>query len=548
MFRFIKIFSFSQGLWLLFVLLIASFVLLPLAIIVSNLFLDSKGVFQHLLNNLFFEYVCNTLLLFLGVGTLSGIMGISTAWFVTMYSFPLKKILEWALVLPLAIPTYLAAYVYTDLLSYSGPVQSLVRSFLGNNYSENLIDIKNIGGAVLLFSLVLYPYVYISCRAAFIEQSICFIEVAKTLGKTRIQVFIQIALPLARPAMIAGLSLVLMETIADFGGVDYFAIDTFTTGIYRAWFAMDSQVGASQLAACLLLFVFILIFIERWSRRRKSYQNTNRYCCIDPKVITGMKGWFYLFIFSIPFLGGFLIPVVRLLYLNFIISEGSRVVLSPLAWNSFLLAITTALFAGLISLLVCYGCRMFPSVIKRQAIRFILMGYALPGTVIAIGVLIPFNWLDHRVGLSLQKWFQTDSALIFSGSLFILIFAYLVRFLSVSMGSVEAGLGKVGNSIDSAAKSLGSSSMKLIRKIHLPMIKASFLSAMLMVFVDVMKELPATLILRPFNYDTLAVRVYHLASDERLADAAAPSLLIVVVGIFPVIIISRIISRARPGS
>lgn len=524
-------------------------VALPLFVLVVNLFLDSEGIWAHLYSTVLWGYVKNTLILFVGVGVLSSLLGVTTAWMVTMYEFPLKKIMEWALVLPLAMPAYLAAYLYTDLFDFSGPInQSLIGLFNLQDSTSVLPNIKNHAGAIFLFSFVLYPYVYISCRAAFLEQSICVLEAAKSLGKNRIQVFWQIALPLARPGLIAGLSLVLMETLADFGTVDYFAIDTFTTGIYRAWFAMDSQVAASQLAMSLLTFVFILVYLERINRGRKSYRHsTNKYRSIFAKKCCFRSALMIQILLFIPLFFGFLLPLFHLVVLNFggqftIASDTIRIAL-----NTLFVAIITSLLAVVVSFLVCYAHRSLQSKWIFIAMRILSMGYAVPGSVIAIGVMIPLVWLDHQIGPAVQAMFNMKSALIFSGSAIVLILAYLVRFISVALGSIESGLEKVSPSMDYSAKSLGANSFKLLKTVHFPMIRASILSAMLLVFVDVMKELPATLILRPFNYDTLAVRVYHMASDERLADAAQPAFLIILTGILPVVLLSRMISRSRPG-
>ena len=400
-----------------------------------------------------------------------------------------------------------------------------------------------------MLSFVLYPYIYLLARASFIEQSVCVLEVSRTLGCNALGAFKRVALPLARPAIIVGLSLVLMETLADYGTVQYFGISAFTTGIFKTWFGMDNSLVASQLSAILLLFVFVFLFLERRSRKLLTLHHTsNRYSPLTKEKLTGIRGFLsFIFCFT-PLLFGFIIPVSFLV--DWAINAYSQVFdidFYRLFMNSIFLAFITSLLALFIALLLGYINRNNFSLVNRFLVRFISLGYAVPGTVIAIGVLIPFAWFDNKLDNFLITNFNTSSGLLISGTLFILIFAYLVRFLTIPINTVEASLEKIKPGVDEVAKTTGMSHFNLMKKIHIPIMRGSLLTCLLLVFVDVLKELPATLILRPFNFNTLAVRTFELANEERLAEAAVPALAIVIAGIIPVIIISNSISRSRPG-
>jgi iron(III) transport system permease protein len=386
-------------------------------------------------------------------------------------------------------------------------------------------------------------------RASFIEQSVCVLEVSRTLGCNTIGSFTRVALPLARPAIIVGLSLVLMETLADYGTVQYFGVSAFTTGIFRTWFGMDNSLVASQLSALLLLFVIVFIYLERRSRKQLTYHHTsNRYSPLLKQKLTGSHALFAFLVCFIPLLLGFIIPAGFLF--DWAIETYSGLFdknFYILLLNTMMLAFITALLALSIALFLGYVNRNSCSVINRFLVRFVSMGYAIPGTVVAVGVLIPFVWIDNRLDEFLRLHFSISSGLLISGTLFILVFAYLVRFLAVSINTVEAALGKIKPEMDEIAKTNGLSQTEIVKKIHMPIMRGSLLTALLLVFVEVLKELPATLILRPFNFNTLAVRTYELANEERLADAAIPALAIVLIGIIPVIMISNSISKSRPG-
>jgi len=512
---------------------------------------SSDGVWQHLVDTLLFDYVRDSALLMLGVGVSVLVLGVLPAWLVTMTKFPGSRILEWALVLPLAIPAYIIAYTYTGLLDVGGPMQVMIRDTFELRYGDYWFpQIRSLGGAIAMLSLVLYPYVYLLSRMAFLEQSICVLEVSRTLGASPTKAFFRVAVPLARPAIIAGLSLVLMETLADYGTVQYFGVSAFTTGIFRTWFGLGSSVAAAQLSALLLLFIMTLVLAEQWSRRQSRYHHTsNKYSRLPKIKLRGWKLTGALIYCVLPVLAGFLIPFVQLCLWTLetwdLVDRQGFIVL---AYNSLRLAATAALIALFLGVLIVYSRRLRPDMFMRGAFRILGLGYAIPGTVIAVGVLIPFAWFDNTIDAWMRENFSISTGLMFSGTLIALVFAYIVRFLPVAMNTVDAGMGKIKPSMDDVGRSMGLGSFAILRRIHAPIMRGSLLTAALLVFVDVLKELPATLILRPFNFNTLAIRTYELANQERLAEAASSALMIVLAGIIPVIILSYTISRSRPGN
>lgn len=399
-------------------------------------------------------------------------------------------------------------------------------------------------------ALVMYPYVYLLARAAFQEQSVCVIEISRTLGRSPWRSFTGVALPLARPAIVTGLSLVMMEVLADFGTVQYFAVDTFTTGIYRTWFGLGDQSAAAQLAALLMAFVFALVLLERYTRGRARYHHTSRrYRPLPGYRLRGVRLVLALVACGLPILLGFVLPAVQLGYWAVLTADDmidARFL--SLATNTLLLAVVAALLAVLVALVLAYAVRIGGSPVVRAGTRVAAMGYAIPGSVIAVGIMLPLAALDNALIGWMRAVFGVNPGLLLTGTVFALLYAYLVRFLAVSLNTVEASLGKVTGSMDDAARVFGLGPGATLRKVHVPIISGSLLTAGLLVFVDVMKELPATLIMRPFNFDTLAIRAFELASDERLEDAASAALAIVMVGILPVVMMSRAISRSRPGS
>ena len=541
----------TAGGWTVLTVAAAALVGLPVLVVFSRIFADSGGVWQHLASTVLPLYVTNTLVLLVGVGALSAVIGVPAAWLVTMHRFPGSRVFEWALLLPLAVPAYVMAYVYTDLLDYAGPVQMALRELFGWSSARDywFPRIRSIQGAILMLGLVLYPYVYLLARKAFLEQSLCVLEVSRTLGRGPWRSFFGVALPLARPAIAAGLALVLMETIADYGTVSFFGVSTFTTGIYRTWFGMGAPVAAAQLAAFMLLFVAALVALERWSRGKAQYfHTTGRYRMLTQRPLAGLKGVGASLACLLPVLLGFLLPAAVLLSLA--VGDGDPLwggQFLGFAGNSFALAAVTAGLAVLLAAVMAYGIRLRPTWLTRASVRLAGLGYAVPGSVVAVGVLIPFAAFDNGLDSLMREWFGISTGLLLTGSIAALVFAYLVRFLAVSYNTVESSLGKISPSMDFASRALGQTPRRTLLKVHAPLMRAGLLTAGLLVFVDVMKELPATLILRPFNFDTLAIRVFRLASDERLAEASTAALAIVAVGVIPVVLLSAAIARSRPG-
>lgn len=521
---------------------------LPVLTVFSFLLAPAGDVWRHLAETVLQDYVVNSLLLMSGVAVGTLLLGVGCAWLTSMCDFPARRMFEWALLLPMAMPAYIIAYTYTGMLDFAGPVQTTLRELFGWRYGDYWFpQIRSLGGAAAMLSLVLYPYVYLLSRAAFLGQSVCVLDVSRTLGNGPWRTFFTVALPLARPAIVAGLSLALMETLADYGTVQYFGVSTFTTGIFRTWFGLDDAAAAAQLSSLLLLFVFVLIMIELISRRNARYHHTGQRLQDLPRFkLRGLRALGALMLCLFTLMLGFLLPGGQLL--EWAIETAVDTVDTGywrLVGNSLMLAAMAALVALLLALFLTYSRRLVPGKTMRIAVRMASMGYAVPGTVIGVGVVIPFGWLDNRIDALATEWFGISTGLLLSGTLIALVFAYLVRFLSVAVQTVDAGLGRIRPSMDEAARSLGYRPGETLRLIHLPMLRASLFTALLLVFVDVLKELPATLILRPFNVNTLAVRTFELASDERLADASTAALAIVVAGIIPVIMLSHAITRSR---
>lgn len=515
---------------------------LPVLVIFASVLQSQTEVWLHLRQTVLADYVINSLLLAAGTGFGALLLGTSTAWFVSQYQFFFRRPLEWLLLLPLAMPAYIIAYTYTGMLDFAGPIQSMLREQFGWRYGDYWFpQIQSLTGAIIMLSLVLYPYVYMLARTAFAEQSSSLFEASRTLGKSPRQHFWQVALPLARPAILTGTALAMMEAFADYGTVQYFGIATFTTGIFRTWFGMGNQIAAAQLAAMLTSFVLVLLLLERWSRRKIRYYHQGQRSNVAPRrpLKAAKQGAVLLWCLT-PVLLGFIIPIMQLATWaseRFAVTFDAQ--FAALVWNSFRLAAMAAAISVLLALLFAYAKRLRRDTLVQLPVKVASLGYAVPGTVIAIGVMWPLAQLDSRIDLLAEHWFGIRTGLLFSGTLFALLMAYTVRFLAVSLHSVETGLQRIKPSMDNAARSLGYAPLQVLKRVHVPLLRGSVLTALLLVFVDVLKELPATLVLRPFNFNTLAVRTYELASDERLADAALPALAIVLVSLLPVILLAR---------
>jgi iron(III) transport system permease protein len=526
-------------------ILLASLVMVPIGTVLASMFRRGGETWSHLLATVLPEYLWNTAALVFGVACGVVSIGVLSAWLVTAYRFPGRRWLQWALILPLSVPAYVMAYAYTDWLQFTGSVQTLLRELTGWRAREYWFpEIRSLGGAIAVLSFALYPYVYLLARAAFLDQSRATAESARLLGQGPWGTFFKVALPLARPGIAAGTALALMETLADFGTVSYFAVQTFTTGIYRAWLSLGDTVAAGQLASCLLGFVALVLLAERMSRGRARYHNLTTRTRAAPAVLHGAGATVAFLACFAPLVFGFLLPVGILAKLAFAEYVGElRPRLFTLIGNTFTLAGITALAAVMAATAMAYAGRVVRDPLVAIANRSAALGYAIPGAVIAVGILVPLGKLDNVLADWIREQFGGQVGLLLTGSIFALVCAYLVRFLAIALQSVEAGLARITPSMDDAARSLGAGPAATLARVHAPMLWTSLFGAALLVFVDVMKELPVTFAMRPFNFDTLAVEVYNLTKDERLGEAAVPSLVIVAIGLIPLIVLSRQMSR-----
>lgn len=536
--------------WLAFAALVALVIAAPILAILVNLGQPAPAVWQHLVSTVLPEMLRNTVVLMVGVGLGAMAIGTGCAWLVTMTDFPGRRLLSWALFLPLAMPAYVSAFVYSDLLQFAGPVQTALRNAFGWQRGDYWFpDFMSLQGAVALFVFGFYPYVFMLARAAFLDQSVCVLEVGRTLGLGPWARFTRIALPLARPMIAGGVALVLMETLADFGAVSWLGVPTFTTAIYRTWFGMGDVTAAAQLAAMLLIFVLAAVMLERASRQAKRFHHTSaRTRPLPLRPLPPVQAALAILACFLPILLGFLLPGGWLLHLAWTDGDGfSFGRLASFTANSFILAGVSAVLLIAVALGLAYMHRIANNRAANWLVQFATMGYAVPGSVIAIGVLLPLAAFDHLIDRWLEGLFGISSGLLLSGTVAALLYAYLVRFLAVAFNAVDGGLHRIRPSLDQAARVLGETPLGVLRRVHAPLLRGSLLTAALLIFVDVLKELPATMIVRPFDFDTLAVRVFQLASDERLAEASTGALIIVAVSLIPVIWLHRVVARSRPG-
>jgi iron(III) transport system permease protein len=535
--------------WAVSTLLVALVVSLPVLCIPYLAFFPSENIWPHLAATVLPRYVATTLGLMLGVTVGVLTLGVSCAWLVTMCRFPGRTIFEWALLLPLAVPAYVIAYVYTDMLEFAGPVQGLLRSLFGWQSAADywFPEIRSLGGAICMMSLVLYPYVYLLSRAAFLEQSVGMLDASRTLGSGPWETFFRVSLPMARPSIAIGLALALMETLNDFGTVDYFAVHTLTAGLYDVWLNMGNLGGAAQIAMVMFLFVIALLTLERRSRRRqKHFQTSGRLKELPTHHLARGRSVLAFLVCSLPVAAGFLVPAGILLSYSIRYFDNSWTAeLLRFAFNSLTLSTAAAVAAVGVALLLAYSRRLIGGAVLGNAVRVASFGYAVPGVVLALGVIIPLAGFDNALDSFMRAQIGISTGLLLSGTVFAIMFAYVVRFLAIALGSVEASLGKVTPGMDMAARTLGHGPAATFFKIHLPLIRGGVVTGALVVFVDCMKELPATLILRPFNFDTLATHVYQFASDELIEQASLGALGIVISGLIPVVILSRTAATSR---
>lgn len=531
--------------WLLLAGLAALIVCLPVAGLALEAIKGSTGLWAHLFSTILPVAMVDTVILLAGVGVVTAVIGTTTAWLVTAYDFPGRRVLEWALLLPLAVPTYIIAYAYLDMLHPIGAVQGAIRWVLGYETPRQfrLPDIRSMTGCILLLGFVLYPYVYIPTRAMFLTQSGNLVDAARTLGVSRRAVFWRVALPLARPAVAIGIALALMETLNDVGAAEFLGVRTMTVSIYTTWITRTDLPGASQIALALLLIVVALVALERWARRRQRYAtDARRARGLTPQRVMPLTGFVFLAACMLPILIGFVAPAI------YLASEAWKryqfAGLSHRIINEAVSTITIATLATVVTIVlgvtVAYATRVSPGRKSALFLRLSSMGYAAPGTVVAIGVLIVLASLDRIIDRTALEWFGVSTGLLFMGSGAAVIYALSVRFLAISAGGVEAGLSRIPLSLDHASRTLGQSTGGTFRHVHLPLSKAAMSAAALLVFVDCVKELPATLLLRPLNVETFATHLYGEAARGTYEEAAIAALAIVAISILPVILLSRI--------
>ena len=520
-------------------------VALPIFFVLLTVFKTSGETWSHIRSTVLPEYLWNTFLLMLQVAAYTLLIGISTAWLTATTEFPGRKILSWALMLPLAAPAYIVAYVYTDLLEYSGPVQVFIRDVMGLDGSGfSLPEIRSLPGAAIVISLVLYPYVYLLAKVAFTKRSATLFDAARSLGASPLRAFFVIALPAARPAIIGGLALVLMETLADFGVVDYFGVPTFSTGIFRTWFALGEKAAAMKLAAVMFIFVLALVGLEKSQRSGAENIANARDGHFKRMHLSKKNATLALMACAMPVLLGCLIPLCVLGY--YALTDGDPLLgfaFFDLINNSVTVSIIAAAIAVVLALMLAYTQTISRSRLTRYSTQLATLGYALPGMMLAVGLLAPISSLDRFIAEFLDNSFGWGVGLILTGTTFILIYAYVIRFLTVAFNAVSSGINQIPKVYGQAARSLGASGRQTITRIYIPLMRRPLVTALILVFVDTMRELPATLLLRPFNFETLATRVYRLASDERLAEASTAAITIVIIGLIPVLFLNKLSGR-----
>ncbi len=519
-------------------------VLTPIITILIKLFESPGEHWGHIASNLLPSYFSNTFILLSGVALCTFILGVGVAWLVSIYDFPGRKYFEWLLILPLAFPSYMMGYSYVGILEYTGPLQSFLRNSLGMQFKGPIIDIMNMPGAIFILSISLFPYVYVICRASFLRQSHQMQEAALLLGSSRIRMFTKIALPMARPAVAGGIALAGMEVLNDYGTVKYFGIDTFTSGIFRAWFSFGDINTAIYLSAILTLIVLVLIWLENIQRGSRAWTTQSSKNKPVRRIETTFKStsWIYTAICSLVLLISFILPLIQLFY--WVSLTWRKVINSEfilLIVRSFSLAIGSAVAIAVLAIILLYAVRLSPLKWTRYIARTASLGYAIPGAVIAVGVMIPMMKMDRFI-----IWLSSNqSGMILSGTLIILVVAYIVRFMAVGYNAIDAGFQKTGPYVNEVARSLGASSFRTLWKIDIPLIKNSIAGAILLAFVDILKELPLTLILRPFNFHTLATKAFDMATNEMIAESANASLIVVLTGVIPIILLNSMIRKVK---
>ena len=530
--------------WQLIALLIALLVMLPVLALIGFAMQGSPGLWPHLFRNVLASALGQTVILLSGVGLIVASIGTVTAWLIAGFDFPGRRILGWALLLPLAVPTYIIAYAYLDILHPIGPVQSLLRGLLGYDSPRDfrLPDIRSMTGCILLLGFVLYPYVYLPVRALFATQAANLLEASRTLGAGPMRVFCQIVLPLARPAIAAGMALALMETLNDIGAAEFLGVRTLTVSVYSTWLNRTDLPGAAQIAIVMLMIVVSLVLFERWARKGQRYAGTaRRHLPLARVRLRGIAAITATTLCALPVLIGFIAPASYLIHQAW--RRYSYNGIPPRIWSEALQTATLALIATIIAvglgLLIAAATRLYSGKVTRMAVRISTLGYAVPGTILAIGLLPVIIFADRQISAGLGLFMASAPQLILLGSGAALIYAYVARFLAIAAGGIEAGMTRVPQSMDHAARSLGQSPTGVFRHIHIPLSRASMIGAGLLIFVDCVKELPATLLLRPLNVETLATHLYGEAARGTYEDASIAALMIVLIGMVPVFLLSN---------
>ncbi|MCT8159936.1 ABC transporter permease [Pseudoruegeria sp. SHC-113] len=529
--------------WSVGAVLVAALVLAPILAVVWIAFNPSENIWPHLMATTLPRYLKTTFVMAASVGVITAFVGAGCAWMLTMYRFPAARYLQWLLLLPLAIPAYVGAYALVDFLEYAGPLQTGLRRIFGWQTSRDywFPEVRSTGFAILVLSAALFPYVYLLARAAFREQSGSAYEVARALGAGPWQRFWRLGLPMARPAIAVGAAIAMMETVADFGTMDYFAVQTLTTGIFSVWLESNNAGGAAQLAGVVLLLVMLLVTLEKIGRRRSRYYTTSRgQRPVAPVTLTGWRGWLALGLCALPFLFGFVFPVAVIL--DHALANAERWAdpgLIDAFLNTLFVGGVAAGFTVIAALFMVYGVRLSGARLPRLLLPVTTIGYAAPGAVLGVGILIPLAALDNRLADGILALTGHDPGLMLTGTSFALIFAYFVRFFAIAQGAMDGAMGRVAPNLPLAARSLGRSAGGALRDVYAPLMRSSVGAALLLVFVDCVKELPATLLLRPFNYNTLATRVYEQASLENLGDASPAAILVIGVGLAAVLLLAR---------
>ena len=534
----------GSSLWAWTAIGTAVVVALPIAAVLSSLVVPSVDVWRHLWRTQLLELIANTLLLLLGVGMGTLLVGGGLAWLVVFHRFPGRSVLEWALILPLAVPAYVIGFTFLGLFEYAGPIQGALRGALGAG--ARLPELRSYGGVVAMMTLVFYPYVYLLARVAFREQGTAAVEIARTLGRSRPAAFLAVTVPMARPALAAGVALAMMEALADFGTVATFGYRTLTEAIYRVWYGMFDRIAATQLASVLLLFALAVLLLEHRSRGRARFVQRGRASrTLEAEPLRGFRAVAATAVCLAVLGPAFVLPVGQLAWWALAAVRGGRVAPDFLALleHTALLAAAAAGLACALAVLLAYARRLRGTRTVRLAARLASMGYALPGAVIAVGVLLPLAWADHVLVPPLERALDRPLGLLLTGSAAGLILAYVVRFLAVGLQSVEASLGRIPPSLDDAARTLGARAGVALRRVHLPLIRGGLLTALVLVFVEAMKEMPATLLLRPFGLNTLAIEIWERTSEAMWQEAAVPALALVGVGLLPVMLLIRLTSR-----